>query len=136
MQMSLAFCLTRKFSPNLIKMIQGSNCKNCHMICGKGNVSPEILTKLDEGYEKLVNSDSKSLLKKYLTRDVFNKLRDVQTPMHSTLLDCVQSGKCNIVMLLIFNMQFNKVLKITILVLEFTHRMPMLIQFSPYYLIK
>lgn len=92
----MSFALTRfnhKIVSKLVEMLQGANCKNCHLVCGKGNVSPEIIAKLDEGYAKLLASDSKSLLKKYLTKDIFNLLKDVQTPMGSTLLDCIQSGK-------------------------------------------
>lgn len=91
-RMSVWFCSVRLLIRSK-KMLQGANCRNCHLVCGKGNVSPEILTKLDNGYTKLIASDSKSLLKKYLTKDVFTLLRDVQTPMGSSLLDCIQSGK-------------------------------------------
>ena len=55
-------------------------------------VDAETLTKLEAAYEKLQNSDSKSLLKKYLTGDVFDKLKTKQTSYGSTLLDCIQSG--------------------------------------------
>lgn len=73
-------------------MMEKTGCRNCHLKCGKGNVNADVLAKLEEGYAKLTASDSNSLLKKYLTKDVFDKLKDVQTPMGSTLLDCIQSG--------------------------------------------
>ncbi|XP_021712040.1 arginine kinase-like [Aedes aegypti] len=41
---------------------------------------------------KLAASDSKSLLKKYLTKEVFDALKNKKTSFGSTLLDCVQSG--------------------------------------------
>lgn len=69
-------------------------CHNCHLKCGKGKIDPETQKKIDEAYKQLQGQESKSLLKKYLTCDVFDLLRDVQTPLGSTLLDCIQSGKC------------------------------------------
>lgn len=50
------------------------------------------MEKLESGFQKLKASDSKSLLKKYLTQEVFDKLKDKKTSYGSTLLDCVQSG--------------------------------------------
>lgn len=58
-------------------------------------VSQEVLDKLESEFAKLESSDSKSLLKKYLTREVFDKLKTKQTTFGSTLLDCVQSGMPN-----------------------------------------
>lgn len=55
-------------------------------------VDSETLAKLEAAFEKLQNSDSKSLLKKYLTTDVFHNLKTRQTSYGSTLLDCIQSG--------------------------------------------
>lgn len=56
-------------------------------------VDAEVLTKLEEGFAKLAASDSKSLLKKYLTKEVFDNLKNKKTPTFgSSLLDCVQSG--------------------------------------------
>ncbi|CAG4977171.1 unnamed protein product [Parnassius apollo] len=50
------------------------------------------LEKLEAGFSKLQASDSKSLLKKYLTREVFDALKNKKTSFGSTLLDCIQSG--------------------------------------------
>lgn len=91
-KMTIRFCF-KNVALKTSNMLQGTNCKNCHLKCGKGNVSPDVLAILDAGYAKLVDSNSKSLLKKYLTKDVFNILRDVRTPMGSTLLDCIKSGE-------------------------------------------
>jgi len=56
-------------------------------------MNPEVLAKLEKGWEALSSSDSKSLLKKYLTKEVFDGLKNKKTSFGSTLLDCVQSGK-------------------------------------------
>lgn len=61
--------------------------------CGGGGVDPEVLKKLEEGFKKLSSSNATSLLKKYLTKDVFDRLKNKKTSFCSTLLDCVQSGK-------------------------------------------
>lgn len=55
-------------------------------------VDAAVLTKLEDGFAKLQASDSKSLLKKYLTKEVFDNLKEKKTSFGSTLLDCVQSG--------------------------------------------
>lgn len=55
-------------------------------------VDPAILKKLEEGYNLLMNSDSPSLLKKYLTREIFDKLKKRKTSYGSTLLHVIQSG--------------------------------------------
>jgi len=52
--------------------------------------------KLDAAFTKLKETESKSLLKKYLTDDLYNKLKDVRTPsFNSSLLDVIQSGVAN-----------------------------------------
>ena len=56
-------------------------------------VDANVLAKMEQGFKKVSNSDSKSLLKKHLTADVFNKLKNKKTSFGSTLLDCIQSGK-------------------------------------------
>lgn len=72
-------------------------CKtNCETKCGKAGgssaVDPAIISKLEEGFKKLSSSTSTSLLKKYLTKDIFDSLKNKKTSFGSTLLDCVQSG--------------------------------------------
>ncbi|EDW80113.1 uncharacterized protein Dwil_GK24279 [Drosophila willistoni] len=60
------------------------------------NVSGDVLAELEAGYNSLAASDSKSLLKKHLSKDIFNRLKKSSTPsFHSTLLDCIRSGLCN-----------------------------------------
>jgi hypothetical protein len=57
-------------------------------------VDAAVLEKLEAGFAKLAASDSKSLLKKYLTKEVFDNLKTKKTPSFgSTLLDVIQSGK-------------------------------------------
>jgi len=55
------------------------------------------LDKLDAGFKRLQDSkDCHSLLKKYLTQDVFDKLKSRKTAMGATLLDVIQSGVENL----------------------------------------
>ncbi|EDS31502.1 conserved hypothetical protein [Culex quinquefasciatus] len=54
-------------------------------------VDAAVLEKMEAGFAKLAASDSKSLLKKYLTKEVFDALKNKKTSFGSTLLDCVQS---------------------------------------------
>lgn len=55
-------------------------------------VDAAVMEKMEAGFAKLAASDSKSLLKKYLTKEVFDALKNKKTSFGSTLLDCVQSG--------------------------------------------
>lgn len=56
-------------------------------------VDVAVLEKLEAGFTKLQASDSKSLLKKFLTKEVFDALKNKKTPSFgSTLLDVIQSG--------------------------------------------
>jgi len=55
-------------------------------------VDAAVAEKLDAGFKKIQASDSKSLLKKYLTPQVFDKLKGLKTSFGSSLLDVVQSG--------------------------------------------
>uniref|UniRef100_A0A0K0E8Z6 arginine kinase n=1 Tax=Strongyloides stercoralis TaxID=6248 RepID=A0A0K0E8Z6_STRER len=64
-----------------------------------GDVDPSILKKLEEAYSKLngpEGKDCKSLLKKHLTRDTFDNLKNRKTPLGGTLLDVIQSGVANL----------------------------------------
>jgi creatine kinase/arginine kinase len=59
--------------------------------------SPDVIKKVEEGYAKLqAAKDCKSLLKKYLTKDVVDKLKDKKTKLGATLLDVIQSGVANL----------------------------------------
>jgi len=60
-------------------------------------VDQGTLDKLESGFKRLSEaSDCKSLLKKYLTRDVFDNLKDKKTAMGASLLDVIQSGVENL----------------------------------------
>ncbi|XP_065281239.1 arginine kinase-like isoform X1 [Dermacentor albipictus] len=64
---------------------------------GRGGVDKATLSKLEAGFKKLQNAkDCKSLLKKYLTKEVFDKLKHRKTAMGATLLDVIQSGVENL----------------------------------------
>lgn len=77
------------------QIVPGKAChSNCDKHCDKGGKSnPETLNELEAAFQKLAASDSKSLLKKYLTKDVFDSLKGKTTKFGSSLLDCIQSGK-------------------------------------------
>ncbi|CAN7994718.1 unnamed protein product, partial [Ixodes pacificus] len=60
-------------------------------------VDQATLDKLDAGFKKLQDAkDCKSLLKKYLTKNVFEKLKTRKTAIGATLLDIIQSGVENL----------------------------------------
>lgn len=59
-------------------------------------VDQETLDKLEAGWQKIQAPECKHLTKKNLSREVFDKLKTLKTPMGSTLLDCVQSGYANL----------------------------------------
>ncbi|OAD59247.1 Arginine kinase [Eufriesea mexicana] len=59
-------------------------------------VDQAVLDKLEAGFSKLAASDSKSLLKKYLTKEVFDQLKTKKTSFGSSLLDVIQSGVENL----------------------------------------
>ena len=57
--------------------------------------------KLKAAFQKLeAATDSKSLLKKYLTFEVFEQLKDRKTALGVTLLDVIQSGTSKILITL------------------------------------
>lgn len=59
-------------------------------------VDAATLEKLEAGFKKLQDAkDCKSLLKKYLTQEVFDTLKTRKTAMGATLLDIIQSGNEN-----------------------------------------
>lgn len=59
-------------------------------------VDQAVLDKLEAGFAKLAASDSKSLLKKYLSKEVFDQLKTRKTSFGSSLLDVIQSGVENL----------------------------------------
>jgi len=62
------------------------------------SVDPQVLQKLEAGYKKLqAATECKSLLKKHLTQEVYDKCKNKTTPSFgSTLLDVIQSGVANL----------------------------------------
>lgn len=60
-------------------------------------VDAAVLDKLEASFQKLeAATDCKSLLKKYLTKDVFDQLKTKKTELGATLLDVIQSGVENL----------------------------------------
>ncbi|XP_033324627.1 arginine kinase 1 isoform X2 [Megalopta genalis] len=55
-------------------------------------VDQAVLDKLEAGFNKLSSTESKSLLKKYLTKEIFDQLKTRKTTLGATLLDVIQSG--------------------------------------------
>ncbi|XP_076030821.1 arginine kinase-like [Oratosquilla oratoria] len=68
----------------------------CHVVDGVIHADEEILKCIDEAYNTLLNSNSRSLLKKYLTRDMYDKIKDRVTPNGASLLDVINSGVENV----------------------------------------
>ncbi|KAM8710844.1 hypothetical protein ACLKA7_017470 [Drosophila subpalustris] len=63
---------------------------------GCSEIPEEVMEEMEAGFKNLCYSDSKSLLKKHLTRDIFDKLKEKTTPTYnSTLMDCIRSGVYN-----------------------------------------
>ena len=57
-------------------------------------VDAAVMEKLEAGFAKLqAATDCKSLLKKYLTKEIFDQLKGKKTSLGATLLDVIQSGK-------------------------------------------
>ncbi|KAF5299702.1 hypothetical protein FQA39_LY11497 [Lamprigera yunnana] len=73
-------------------------CYQCQKKCIKTatGIHPDILKTLEEGFDNMRRSNSKSLLSKYLTRPMFDRLKHKKTSFGSTLLDCIQSGLENL----------------------------------------
>ncbi|RNF13379.1 putative arginine kinase [Trypanosoma conorhini] len=60
-------------------------------------VSAEVVSQLEAAFATLQNAgDCHSLLKKYLTKEVFDQLKGRQTKMGATLMDVIQSGVANL----------------------------------------
>ncbi|CAO1416246.1 unnamed protein product, partial [Diamesa serratosioi] len=62
----------------------------------KGNIklsASEVNLALSNGFNELTSlTDCNSMLRKFLTKDVFDKLKDLRTENKGTLLDCIKSG--------------------------------------------
>lgn len=80
--------------------LQKANKKICELerelLRFRGNVKrsrSEVNLALSKGYDELLNSENcNSLLKKFLTNEVMNQLKDERTSFKGSLLDCIQSG--------------------------------------------
>lgn len=57
-------------------------------------VDPEVVKKIEGAYD-ILQKDEKghSLLKKYLSKEVIEHLKNKKTAMGASLWDCIQSGK-------------------------------------------
>lgn len=62
---------------------------------GMERVDPETLATLEKEYRRLKGVSSRMLMKKYLTKDVFDKLKYRVTEGGATLLDVIKSGLAN-----------------------------------------
>jgi protein-arginine kinase len=61
------------------------------------SVDPAVVKKIEEGFQTLQNAkDCHSLVKKYLTKEVVDQLKDKKTKLGATLLDVIQSGVANL----------------------------------------
>ncbi|EAT42445.1 AAEL006042-PA [Aedes aegypti] len=71
-------------------------CLKREIISYKGELrrsDSEVALALEEGFAKLQEDEEcSSLLKKHLTQEVFDELKQKKTTLKSTLLDCIQSG--------------------------------------------
>lgn len=67
-------------------------CHKCEEKCGKGKVHPDVVKEMEDAYQNFLKTDSNSLVKKYLTPEVFNKLKTKKTSYGMSLLDCVRSA--------------------------------------------
>jgi len=60
-------------------------------------VPADVIQKIDDGYKKLQEAkDCKSLVKKYLSKEVVDQCKDKKTKLGSNLLDVIQSGVANL----------------------------------------
>lgn len=68
-----------------------------HFACGDSSPGSTMadsatIEKLEEAFKKVEASESKSLLKKFLTKEVFEQLKEKKTELGASLLDVIQSG--------------------------------------------
>ncbi|XP_011501058.1 PREDICTED: arginine kinase-like [Ceratosolen solmsi marchali] len=72
-------------------------CDKSKCSCKKkgGQAAASVVQLLESEFTKYLEKPSNSLLRKYLTRDVFDKLKTRKTRFGSSLLDVIQSGMKN-----------------------------------------
>uniref|UniRef100_A0A0N4ZXA5 arginine kinase n=1 Tax=Parastrongyloides trichosuri TaxID=131310 RepID=A0A0N4ZXA5_PARTI len=78
---------------------QNRTCKKKLSSSCRSSVDPAVLKKLEEAYAKLngpEGKDCKSLLKKHLTRETLDNLKNKKTALGATLYDVIQSGVANL----------------------------------------
>ncbi|XP_071517411.1 uncharacterized protein [Panulirus ornatus] len=63
---------------------------------GMERLAPDILARLEEEYERLRVTKSRSLMKKFLTPEVFGRLKHRVTSSGASLLDVIKSGLVNL----------------------------------------
>ncbi|KAI6196251.1 Arginine kinase [Aphelenchoides besseyi] len=64
---------------------------------GETGVDPDVVKKLEDSYKTLqAHPECKSLLKKCLTKEVLDQLKNKKTSMGSTLMDIIRSGVYNL----------------------------------------
>lgn len=90
MEIKAAFNYRSILSKLPVKMAT-AKCHKCEEKCGKGKVNPEVVKEMENAYDAFMKTDSNSYVKKYLTPEIFNKLKTKKTSFGSNLLDCVRS---------------------------------------------
>ncbi|KAH8304047.1 hypothetical protein KR018_011013 [Drosophila ironensis] len=67
----------------------------CYAKKSKG-LDKAAIKEMEERFKEFSKTDSKSLLKKHLSKKIFDKLKNKTTPsFKSTLIHCINSGLCN-----------------------------------------
>jgi len=84
----------RRVLPRLVSFRYFSNMKSNR---GSSKVPEEVLEEMEKGFLNLSQSNSLSLLKKHLTKEIFDDLKNRTTPTYSsTLFDCIRAGLYNV----------------------------------------
>ncbi|KAH8379970.1 hypothetical protein KR009_008223 [Drosophila setifemur] len=85
---------TRRPIRVLIRCPRPAICR--HKGTGGAEVDKDTLAEMEARFKDFAASDSKSLLRKHLTKEIFDKLKTKTTPsFNSTLMHCINSGMCN-----------------------------------------
>lgn len=69
-----------------------AKCHKCEVKCGKGKAHPDVIKEMEQYFKDYMKADSTSYLKRYLTPDIFNRLKTKKTSFGNSLLDCARSG--------------------------------------------
>ena len=76
-------------------MVNEDDPKDKELISSE-EVDAATLKKLEEGFKKLKDSKSKSLLNKHLSKEIFEDIKKRKTRKGASLFDCIQSGIANL----------------------------------------